>query len=98
MQTVSSRSCSAIRRAVPALIALTLLVIALAAPALAAAAEPTVLTIETASGVKVWPYNAQAEFHGTLTDALLNPVDGYTVQFQRSLDNATWNDRRGRPC
>ena len=91
MQTVPSSSRSTIRCLSSALIALTLLAIALAAPALAAAADPTVLTIDTAGGVKIWPYNAQAEFHGTLTDGLLNPVDGYTVQFQRSLDNATWN-------
>ena len=91
MQTVPPSSCSAIRRVLPVLVALTLLVIMLVAPALAAAADPTVLTIETASGVKVWPYNAQAEFHGTLTDGLLNPVVGYTVQFQRSLDSVTWS-------
>jgi hypothetical protein len=87
MQIVTSPARPAVLRRAAPIIVLVLLAVALAAPA-AAVAAPSVLTIEVP--LRVVPYNTAAVFHGTLTDELLNPIDGYTVQFQRSLDKATW--------
>lgn len=86
---LSPRRVPVVRRVPVALFLLAVVCAVLVAPATALAAPATsLLTIDT--DVKTVAYNVEAEFTGTLTDELLNPVDDYTVQFQRSIDGATW--------
>jgi len=90
MDTIPSARRAAVMRKTPAALILLALVFAvLMAPTPALAVPMTsVLTIQPA--LRVVPYKAEAVFWGELTDEFLDPVDGYAVQFQRSLDNAVW--------
>ena len=80
MHSTSSRS-----HRLPLLaLALALMLVALAAPALAAA-EPAPTTMTMSTPLRVIPYDTPAVFTGSLKDGLDDPVEGYSVQLQRSV-------------